>query len=609
MKILHTSDWHLGQHFFTKSRKTEHEAFIQWLLEMVQTEGIDAIIIAGDVFDTGTPPSYAREIYNRFVVELHALNCTLVVLGGNHDSVSVLNESKALLACLNTHVIANTATDLDAQVIDIPNKQGGVGAIVCAIPFIRPRDVVQSQAGEDGVEKRQALGDAITAHYHAIYDLAVKRRDALLEGTTNNENHNIPIIATGHLSALGVSQSDSVRDIYIGTLDGFDAKGFPPADYIALGHIHKPQKVAKSDYIRYCGSPIPLSFDEVKTQKHVLLVEFEPKTWGEHPFTPNKAARSVNSALTNKGKNGDHIKSHAYSTKHADITELAPLGFGAQMEFIFEKESAKARISTAPNVASKKALNPEPDLSDAKTGLNSSTKNTPKSENEEESDISNDPDISTAEALPKLPIVIPIDVPLFRDMRTIKGDLEHIETELNKLAANQNGEENDKVAEEKEDHEKNNTEGHNKGSKNSQDDPIWLSIEVESQDYLSDLQERIATLCEGINVDVLQLRRSKNQRRQLLGSSQAETLAELTPEEVFEKRLNMESFETDEEQARKSRIHTRFQTALEAVQHTDELSNAEPELTSLELTSAPEPKKSSKSADRTDETPTNEEEK
>ena len=607
MKILHTSDWHLGQHFFTKSRKTEHEAFIQWLLELVQTENIDAIIIAGDVFDTGTPPSYAREIYNRFVVELHALNCTLVVLGGNHDSVSVLNESKALLACLKTHVIANTATDLDAQVIDIPNKKGGVGAIVCAIPFIRPRDVVQSQAGEDGVEKRQALGDAITAHYHAIYDLAVKRRDALLEGATNNENHNIPIVATGHLSALGVSQSDSVRDIYIGTLDGFDAKGFPPADYIALGHIHKPQKVAKSDFIRYCGSPIPLSFDEVKTQKQVLLVEFEAKTWGEHPFTPNRAARSVNSALAQKSKGRESLKSQAYSLNHAeDMTQATPLGFGAQLEFIFEKESAKTRI---PTVSNRAAQNESHSELGAKTGLNASAKNTPQSESENEPDISNDSDISTASALPKLPIVIPIDVPLFRDMRTIKGDLAHIETELNKLAANPNGEENDKGENGKKEGDKKEInkgteekEDHKKGSKNSQDDPIWLSIEVESQDYLSDLQARISALCEGINVEVLQLRRSKNQRRQLLGSSQAETLAELTPEEVFAKRLGMETFETKDEQARKSRIQSRFQTALDAVHHPDELSNVEPE-----LTSAPEPKMPSKSVERTDETPANKE--
>ncbi|OZB38591.1 MAG: exonuclease subunit SbcD, partial [Alishewanella sp. 34-51-39] len=95
MKILHTSDWHLGQNFYTKSRKAEHQAFLDWLLQQVTAQQIDAVIVAGDIFDTATPPSYAREMYNQFVVDMHKAGCNLVVLGGNHDSVSVLNETKS----------------------------------------------------------------------------------------------------------------------------------------------------------------------------------------------------------------------------------------------------------------------------------------------------------------------------------------------------------------------------------------------------------------------------------------------------------------------------------------------------------------------------------
>ncbi|MDO6805832.1 hypothetical protein Q4595_25475, partial [Wenyingzhuangia sp. 1_MG-2023] len=96
-------------------------------------------------------------------------------------------------------------------------------AIVCAIPFIRPRDVLQSRAGESGLEKRQALGEAIQQHYQRVYQAALALK--------TSKQLDVPIIATGHLTALGVSQSDSVRDIYIGSLDGFAADGFPPADY------------------------------------------------------------------------------------------------------------------------------------------------------------------------------------------------------------------------------------------------------------------------------------------------------------------------------------------------------------------------------------------
>jgi exonuclease SbcD len=421
MKILHTSDWHLGQSFFTKSRKEEHQGFIDWLLQQVASEQVDAVIIAGDIFDTGTPPSYAREMYNQFVVDMQQLNCVLVVLGGNHDSVSTLNESKQILACLNTFVVASTGISIDEQVFTIPDNLGQPGAILCAVPFIRARDVLQSTAGETGLQKRQALGDAIKQHYQTLYQIALlKQKQQQANGL------NIPIIATGHLTALGVSQSESVRDIYIGTLDGFAADGFPPADYIALGHIHKPQIVAKSEHIRYCGSPIPLSFDELGTQKQVMLVEFS----------------------------------------------------GAQ-----------------------------------RTSLQ------------------------------------PIPIPVFQPMLVIKGDLAKIEKALQQLKAD--------------------AKANTKADTGTQ--PVWLCLEVDTQDYLADLQQRIQTMTEGLNVEILQLRRSRNQRRQLLSQMQSETLAELTPEDVFEKRLAMETFDTspevDSEKTTLQQMRQRFSQILSEVEH------------------------------------------
>lgn len=117
MRIIHTSDWHLGQYFFTKSRAAEHQAFLHWLIEQIKEHQVDALIVAGDIFDTGAPPSYARELYNRFIVELQPTACQLVVLGGNHDSVATLNESRDLLSYLNTSVISCASRDLKQQVI------------------------------------------------------------------------------------------------------------------------------------------------------------------------------------------------------------------------------------------------------------------------------------------------------------------------------------------------------------------------------------------------------------------------------------------------------------------------------------------------------------
>ena len=410
MKILHTSDWHLGQNFFTKSRKEEHQAFLNWLLQEIDEKNIDAVVVVGDIFDTGTPPSYARELYNRFVVSMSQRPCTLVVLGGNHDSVSTLKESKELLACLNTQVIADTSGSLSSQLLVLNNDKGIPGCILCAVPFVRARDVVLSEAGVSGIEKRQALGDAIKNHYHALYQEALLLREA--------QGLDVPIVATGHLTALGVSPSKSVRDIYIGSLDGFNAEGFPPADYIALGHIHRPQIVAKKEHIRYSGSPIPLSFDELKFSKEVLLIEF--------------------------------------------------------------KGQERVRIE-------------------------------------------------------------PIPVPRFQPMAVLKGSLEEIELQLQGL----------KELQDQKDHD--------------DPKPVWLHIEVAVQDYLSDLQQRIQTMTENLCVEVLQLQRARGKNAQGLSQKAKETLAELSPQEVFEKRLGLELFESEKETARCTRLHEAFLTILEEV--------------------------------------------
>lgn len=269
MKIIHTSDWHLGQFFYTRSRAFEHQSFLDWLLQQITQHQVDALIVAGDIFDTGSPPSYARELYNHFVVALQQTGCQLVILAGNHDSVAMLNESRELLACLNTRVIASAGPEMSHQLVILRDKQQKPGAVLCAIPYLRPRDIQLSQAGLDSRQKQQNLLQSITDHYRQCYEAALRLRNELAMPE-------LPVIATGHLTALGSRSSESVRDIYIGSLDAFPASAFPPADYIALGHIHRPQQVGGQPHIRYSGSPIALSFDEPGKEKSVCLVEFTP---------------------------------------------------------------------------------------------------------------------------------------------------------------------------------------------------------------------------------------------------------------------------------------------------------------------------------------------
>ncbi|ADU68223.1 exonuclease subunit SbcD [Pantoea sp. At-9b] len=402
MRIIHTADWHLGQFFYSKSRAAEHQAFLDWLRQQIEQHQVDALIIAGDLFDTGSPPSYAREMFNRFVVALQASQCQLIVLAGNHDSVATLNESRELLACLNTQVITSATPQGEQQVLTLKQRDGTPGALLCAIPYLRPRDILRSQAGQSGREKQQSLLEAIEQHYQHCFAAAEAQRAAL--------GGQLPIIATGHLTTVGVTKSDSVRDIYIGTLDAFPAQAFPAADYIALGHIHRAQRIADSDHIRYSGSPIPLSFDELGRDKSVFLLDFS-------------------------------------------------------------------------------------------TGLDA---------------------------------VTPLTIPLFQPMQMLKGSLAAIEQQL---AAFQD---------------------------NAASLPAWLDIEITTQEHLSDLQRRVEQLTENLPVEVLLVRRSREQRSRSLARLDNETLSELQVEEVFARRLAQED-DLDDEQA--ARLTELFRTTLAALEN------------------------------------------
>lgn len=267
IRLLHTSDWHLGQHFFGRTRLAEHRAFLDWLIGQVDAREADAVLVAGDVFDTGAPPSYARELYNDFIVALRDTGARLVVLAGNHDSVATLGESRSLLACLNTRVIPAVTEDPAEQVLLLRRRDGAPGALLCAVPYIRPRDVLRSEAGQSAEDKQRALREAIRRHYAVLFERAERERQA--------HGARLPIVATGHLTTVGASAGEAVREIYVGALEAFPTQAFPPADYIALGHIHRPQTVGGQDHIRYSGSPIPLAFDEASQAKQVLQVDLD----------------------------------------------------------------------------------------------------------------------------------------------------------------------------------------------------------------------------------------------------------------------------------------------------------------------------------------------
>ncbi len=265
MKLIHTSDWHLGQKFLSHEREDEHRRALEWLLEQVKREEPDVLIVAGDIFDIANPPNSARRLYYDFLRQMMDSPCRhIVITGGNHDSPSMLDAPGDLLKMLNIHVLGAATGNVADEIIELRDREGRLEAVIAAVPFLRDGDLRYSVAGEGVADRIQQIRLAILEHFRLVAEACEPYRHA-----------GVPIIATGHLYATGAAASDSQNNIYIGMTDNIEASGFPEIfNYVALGHIHRAQAVGGIPHVRYSGSIIPLSFSETKDQKAVLKVEF-----------------------------------------------------------------------------------------------------------------------------------------------------------------------------------------------------------------------------------------------------------------------------------------------------------------------------------------------
>ncbi len=269
MRVLHTSDWHLGATLAGRKRYDEGEAFLDWLSGIITRESVETLIIAGDVFDSGTPSNRALELYYRFLGRAGRSGCRhILITAGNHDSPSLLTAPRELLSALDIHVVGSVPAALADEVFILTSEGGEPSLIVCAVPFLRDRDIRTAEAGESIEEKRTRLVTGIVEHYHEVCMIAMAHREQM--------GRDIPILATGHLFAAGgsVIAEDGVRDLTIGSLIQIGADAFPSCiDYLALGHLHQPQLVGGVMTRRYSGSPFVMGFGESGRDKEVLLVD------------------------------------------------------------------------------------------------------------------------------------------------------------------------------------------------------------------------------------------------------------------------------------------------------------------------------------------------
>jgi exonuclease SbcD len=271
MKILHTSDWHLGSSLYGYKRYEEFEAFLNWLANLIQNEQIDVLLIAGDIFDTSTPSNRALELYYKFLDTVTAKpGLQVIITAGNHDSPSLINAPQQLLRHLRIHVFGSIPENPENEIMVINDDQDQPSLIVCAVPYLRDRDIRLSEPGESIEDKTRKLENGVTDHYRQVVRIAKAKRDEL--------GGHIPIIAMGHLFVSGgkTVDGDGVRELYVGNLARIRAENLCEGiDYLALGHLHVPQIISGNNSIRYCGSPIALGFGDANQQKEVVIVDFK----------------------------------------------------------------------------------------------------------------------------------------------------------------------------------------------------------------------------------------------------------------------------------------------------------------------------------------------
>ena len=233
MKIIHTSDWHLGQDFYHYDRTEEHEFFFDQLCELVKNERPDALLVSGDIYHTATPSNASMKLYTRNMVRIHECCPTMaiIVTAGNHDSCSRLESTDEVWRLANVTVIGGIMRngekyDLERHIIEIEGK-----GFILAVPFVNSK-------------------------FNGAF---AKLQDAVNELNVNN----LPIVMMAHVAVTGCDFMGHDVSRLVGGFETEDLKSMGDGyDYLALGHIHRPQMLPNAK-ARYSGSPIHVSFDEV----------------------------------------------------------------------------------------------------------------------------------------------------------------------------------------------------------------------------------------------------------------------------------------------------------------------------------------------------------
>jgi exonuclease SbcD len=490
LTILHTSDWHLGRRLYGRLRYEEFESFLHWLQDTISAQKVDILIVAGDIFDTMTPSNKAQALYYEFLGKVSRSCCQhVVIVAGNHDSPTFLDAPSNVLKFLNVHVIGTACDDLDDEVLVLGDDDNNPHCIIAAVPYLRDRDVRSSSAGESADSKDANVIAGICEHYDNVADIAKAKQADLIK----THQRYIPIVATGHLFASGgkTTEDDGVRELYVGSLGKISADMFNDGfDYVALGHLHVPQRVGGRESIRYSGSPIAMGFGEAKQQKQVLLVQFG-------------AAEHFNNGISELNVAPDSITPHAIRTA-ADI-EVAQVK--KSVDKLVEKSAKKLASQELPFMDDLFGFDEPSD--DEDVAQSTAVENIPVKQN-----TNNQPTSTDATTINKILYrddanqmqVVSLPIPKFQQLAQISGDLTKIDQTIQAL---------------------------------TQSDSIWLEIVYTGDEIVSDLREQVQAMVEGLPCEVLKIKNTRTYNKVLNQQQTSENLQDLNEMEVFERCLTI----------------------------------------------------------------------
>jgi exonuclease SbcD len=267
MRFLHTSDWHTGRQVRGQSRLAEQEDALQEVLSLAQEHSVDCLLVAGDVFDTSAPPPEAEALIYRFFRELYGAGIPAVVIAGNHDHPKRLDAVAPLLGSLGIHMHGVPRGPADGALIDLESRDKRERAIVAALPWVNERDVV------DFTRLQQEPGAPLVQY--------AERLQAAMDALASSFEPDAISVLVSHLLAddAMVGSGGGERELHMAMgIYGVRRAALPvAAQYIALGHVHKPQLITCASKAAYSGSLLQLDFGERDQQKYVNLVEIHAR--------------------------------------------------------------------------------------------------------------------------------------------------------------------------------------------------------------------------------------------------------------------------------------------------------------------------------------------